>query len=872
MFKFSFVAALILILAATIVHPQDYPALMDKGKPVMNKAFGVVLYEQLANIGTNSITSQNFETILDAYDNQLADDFIVPVVDDSWTIESIEVLGIYFNGTGPANSVNIWFYNDSLGLPASIAASRMDVVPSAGLATGSFILSLTSPVTLSAGTYWLSVQCNMDSAVGGQWGWTEQLQNNQESVWQNPGGGWAATCSSWGYRVTNCSVGTAPYYDLSFRLNGYAGDPCPVTVASNPSPSDLQVNVQISGISLGWTNGTGTENVEVWFGPDERLLKVYDGSAITSWPLGTLNYDTEYGWFIVCKDDTCGIQGPTWTFTTIKDTNLVIDTMDVYPQNLNNWTGSCNTSNKTQVSLVNGISTELGWMVFDISALPNNVTINSVIFNGYLYDNSWPYWSITPMGNVNPVTATASAIFNQVSTHSGQGIAYSYNLESGTLSNNWITRTLGSTVTLDLQSALIKNWFAIGILDFDFSSNYYVKFHGWAEANRPYLKVIYSFLGETTFQLSLDVDNGWNMISIPGHLPGTQHVDSWWPLRDPAANVWRYVSGLGYFSTSTLIPGKGYWMKNFGSNTYNTGDEWPADGIKIVRHDPINAISGWNIFGGYEEIVPANGLTTIPSGLITGPVYGYSGGYFTPANLEPGRGYWVKLAGDGQILIPDEVAKINSEVVEWFKDDWGRIIMSDATGKNFTLYAVRGEVDLDIYELPPAPPAGMFDIRYNSGRIAEDINSSVKTIDMVGITFPLTVRVEGMDIRLMDETGKSINVNLKAGEDIVISDASVMKLMVSGELIPAQYALEQNYPNPFNPSTVIEFSLPEDVSNVKLSIYNALGEKVAELVNSSMTAGKYQYQWNAQNVATGMYIYELRTENFVSVKKMVLVK
>ena len=96
--------------------------------------------------------------------------------------------------------------------------------------------------------------------------------------------------------------------------------------------------------------------------------------------------------------------------------------------------------------------------------------------------------------------------------------------------------------------------------------------------------------------------------------------------------------------------------------------------------------------------------------------------------------------------------------------------------------------------------------------------------------------------------------------------------MVSRELIPAQYALEQNYPNPFNPSTVIEFSLPEDVANVKLSIYNALGEKVAELVNTSLQAGRYQYQWNAQNVATGMYIYELRTNNFVSVKKMLLLK
>jgi len=237
----------------------------------------------------------------------------------------------------------------------------------------------------------------------------------------------------------------------------------------------------------------------------------------------------------------------------------------------------------------------------------------------------------------------------------------------------------------------------------------------------------------------------------------------------------------------------------------------------------------------------------------------------------PGYGYWVKTTAAGNITIPDAIAKGN-EVVELFKEDWGRIILTDAAGLSYTLYSVKGEVDLSQYEMPPMPPSGSFDIRYSSGRIAEDLNSAIKTIDMSGVTYPLTVRVEGMDIRLMDETGKTVNVNLKDGEDVVINDATINKLMVSGEMIPAEYALEQNYPNPFNPSTMIEFSLPENVGNVKLSIYNALGEKVAELVNTALTAGKYQYQWNAQNVATGMYIYELRTDKFVSVKKMLLLK
>ncbi|MBK9099346.1 MAG: choice-of-anchor D domain-containing protein [bacterium] len=104
--------------------------------------------------------------------------------------------------------------------------------------------------------------------------------------------------------------------------------------------------------------------------------------------------------------------------------------------------------------------------------------------------------------------------------------------------------------------------------------------------------------------------------------------------------------------------------------------------------------------------------------------------------------------------------------------------------------------------------------------------------------------------------------------------AKIQVEIIYGEQVslPEDYALFQNYPNPFNPATVIEFTLPEDVGNARISIYNALGEKVDELVNTSLQAGYHSYQWNANDFATGMYIYELRTEKFVAVKKMVLVK
>jgi len=375
--------------------------------------------------------------------------------------------------------------------------------------------------------------------------------------------------------------------------------------------------------------------------------------------------------------------------------------------------------------------------------------------------------------------------------------------------------------------------------------------------------------GGNTFQLSVDVSDGWNMVSVPGINPDGMGTTTWWS--GLIGDVFSYVSGYNIVTTTT--PTEGYWMKHVGANTYNTGDEWPAGGIQIVPHDPIAGASGWNLIGGYENSATVANITTNPPGLVDGPVYGYSGGYTTPATIDPGYGYWIKLSGAGDIILPSALPKgSDGEVVEWFKEDWGRITITDAEGRSFTLYATDGKVNLKSYEMPPMPPAGSFDIRYESNRIAEDLSSSFKTIQLTAVKHPITVKVENMDIRLQDESGKLVDVTLKSGEETTISNAQINKLMVTGDVVPDVYALEQNYPNPFNPSTVIEFSLPEDVSNAKLTIYNTLGEKVAELVNSSLAAGKYSYQWNAGNFASGIYIYELRADKFVSVKKMMLLK
>jgi len=89
--------------------------------------------------------------------------------------------------------------------------------------------------------------------------------------------------------------------------------------------------------------------------------------------------------------------------------------------------------------------------------------------------------------------------------------------------------------------------------------------------------------------------------------------------------------------------------------------------------------------------------------------------------------------------------------------------------------------------------------------------------------------------------------------------------------IPVAFALEQNFPNPFNPSTTIRYALPSS-THVKLTVYNILGQIVSELVNEEQSAGWKEVKWNASNFASGVYLYTLQADRFVSAKKLLLLK
>ena len=102
--------------------------------------------------------------------------------------------------------------------------------------------------------------------------------------------------------------------------------------------------------------------------------------------------------------------------------------------------------------------------------------------------------------------------------------------------------------------------------------------------------------------------------------------------------------------------------------------------------------------------------------------------------------------------------------------------------------------------------------------------------------------------------------------DWIISD-----IVDNSILVPNKYKLYQNYPNPFNPETTIRYALLKS-SNVRIDVFNLLGQRITTLVNSTKPAGYHEAKFNAAQLPSGYYTYRIQTNGFHEVKKMVLIK
>jgi photosystem II stability/assembly factor-like uncharacterized protein len=160
---------------------------------------------------------------------------------------------------------------------------------------------------------------------------------------------------------------------------------------------------------------------------------------------------------------------------------------------------------------------------------------------------------------------------------------------------------------------------------------------------------------------------------------------------------------------------------------------------------------------------------------------------------------------------------------------------------------------------------------YNSGGSGEPSMYKTHTINLLdkfSANDTLLIRFKLVADPNTNGWGWSVDNLLIQGQFVGVDDQ---------EVIPTKFELSQNYPNPFNPSTKISFSLPTE-SKVSLQVFNTLGETIATLVNETKNAGVHSLEWNASNLASGVYLYRITAQDvssskeFSVVKKMVLMK
>ena len=413
---------------------------------------------------------------------------------------------------------------------------------------------------------------------------------------------------------------------------------------------------------------------------------------------------------------------------------------------------------------------------------------------------------------------------------------------------------LDSDGDLEIVIGSTNSLIAVDIKDLGNSNNYWNMYRG--NVHRT------GYLGSTSGSGTISVSHipDWNLVGLPMSVEDPYHLS----VYPGALEGTLYSFDGNYVQENDFITGTGYWLR------------FPDGGTTIISGSTIHSLiismmNDWNLISGISSSVPATSIQDPEGIILPGTLYEFDGSYIQAETLEPGKGYWIRSAGPGEIIISDDIRAKRLPFISKM-DGANTISFNDQT-----LYfgvTVPDNEKLS-YSAPPKPPSGVFDARFQGDWIYCEDSGKIELTDQaepLSISFNIANKTTWVLINIESNE----EYDLSGSGELIIAEVLNEFILQKNSVLPHSYSLHQNFPNPFNPVTSLRYDLPEQ-SFVTLTIYDLIGREITQLVNTTQEAGFRSVQWDATDsfgkpVSAGIYLYKITTGEFVQTKKMVLVK
>jgi hypothetical protein len=238
----------------------------------------------------------------------------------------------------------------------------------------------------------------------------------------------------------------------------------------------------------------------------------------------------------------------------------------------------------------------------------------------------------------------------------------------------------------------------------------------------------------------------------------------------PCHSGFAYTPGEGYDPLAVedeMAMGEGYWFNCVATTHTLTG---------TVPSPPTAEVGGgWNVIGPYADSVDVSSITSDPEGIVQSAFYGFdqAGGYMAAETLAPAQAYWVKTSGSGTLNFSGSggaSATLARKAATSAQADGGaealRLAVTDAQGHEATVRLAEGlsQQKLQRSVMPPKPPSGAFDVRFESGHSVASFDADAEASDasekleLQGVSYPLTLQLKNADAQ-----GRSLRLERGSG-------------------------------------------------------------------------------------------------------------